>query len=378
MPPVPDPSIANDFPDLEAGLFALKQGDYKTAIAKLEAVPLPPEHPLTAKAQMGLAVAYARIGDALRAAALCQTLRQSENPQVSEWATRTLASLAARHPSIESLHTDATAATSPGSLAEADLTGFTPFDPAAPPDFTVDRSGFTLDPAPLHEQRVELPSVSDGSKLADAVSPVNRSTPVTENTAAFQEELVLEGMTTRIARKAKSGAESSGKTRSHPPVIDNKAVQSIVSNDQPLYQAVWRQAGRLKQGKSLGKVKLWRLLLLQVGTAIALFWMVQAIAYNTTLYYSIALTKIPFLRLIARTIQSACCPHSRHPGGALCRLSLAAGWVADRGLWAATAVVEQTGNLQPRNSTVAPAVLPSATHSHANAGHVANGCTCGV
>ena len=66
MSPVPDPSpTAQDFPNLEAGLAALQQGDYKTAIAQLESIPLLPEHALTAKAQMGLVAAYARTGTAV-------------------------------------------------------------------------------------------------------------------------------------------------------------------------------------------------------------------------------------------------------------------------------------------------------------------------
>lgn len=295
MPPVPDPSSIAD-PNLEAGLLALKQGDYKTAIAKLEATPLPPQHPLTAKAQMGLVVAYARTGEPLRAATLCHTLRQSDHPQVSEWATRTLASLAARNPQVDQLNTGTaeTMLAREAAATDADLTGFTPFDPAAPPDFTIDRSGSTLDPAALHQQRAALSSVSDGSIAAtDAILPTtNRSVSGVEATASQ-----LKGTTARTSRKSTSGAVSSGKLRSQAPAIDRKTVQPPALDAQPFYQAVWRQAGRLKQGKRLGKVKPLRLLLLQAGTAIALFWMVQTIAYNTSLYYSIVLTKIPLLDL---------------------------------------------------------------------------------
>lgn len=291
MPPVPDSSSIAD-PNLEAGLLALKQGDYKTAIAKLEAAPLPPHHPLTAKAQMGLAVAYTRVGEPLRAAALCQTLCQSENPQVNEWATRTLASLANHHPQVNQPGTDRaseTAAASPANVS--DLTGFTPFDPAAPPAFPVDRSSATLDAA-SPQQRLEPQSLDSQSLDSQSLEPQrvgdrSKSSPAVE---------MLEGATW-IANKRKSAAVSSSKARSHPATAGSQTVQPPALDDQPLYQAVWRQAGRLKQGKTLGKIKLLRLLLLQAGTAIALFWMVQAIAYNSALYYGIVLTKIPFLGL---------------------------------------------------------------------------------
>ncbi|MBD2036802.1 M48 family metalloprotease [Leptolyngbya sp. FACHB-321] len=308
MPPVPDPSpIAHDS-DLEAGLSALKQGDYKTAIAKLEAAPLLPQHPLTAKAQMGLVVAYARTGEPLRAAALCQTLQQSETPEVSEWASKTLASLAERYPQVDQLQDDRlrdaqletgpdlAATPSSSSLASdnADLTGFTPFDPTAPPTFTDDRSGFTpFDPAALHPQSSEPQAVDGGSEQPDVVLPkVNRSTANAEETAVR-----LEGQN---ISKVRSPAVSSGKKRPQgtaAAIASNPSQPTALEEPQSLYQAVWRQAGRLKQGKSLGKVKLLHLLLLQAGTAIALFWMVQTIAYYAAFYYRIALTAIPFLNI---------------------------------------------------------------------------------
>jgi len=309
MPPVPDPSpIAHDS-DLEAGLSALKQGDYKTAIAKLETAPLLPQHPLTAKAQMGLVVAYARTGEPLRAAALCQTLQQSETPQVSEWASRTLASLAERYPQVEQLNderlrgtqpeTDLNPAAIPSSSNfasdNADLTGFTPFDPAAPPTFTDDRSGFTpFDPAALRPQSSEPQTADGGSEQQDVVLPkVSRSVANAEETAVS-----LKGQTN--VSQAKSAAVSSGKKRPQvtaAAIASNPSQPTELDEPQSFYQAVWRQAGRLKQGKSLGKVKLLRLLLLQAGTAIALFWMVQTIAYHAAFYYRIALTAIPFLNI---------------------------------------------------------------------------------
>jgi len=75
---------------LKTGLAALKQGDYQTAIAHLEAVchdqPLPSL--FRNRAQMGLVVAYSKTGAIDRAFALCQTLTKSTNPQVQEWAVR--------------------------------------------------------------------------------------------------------------------------------------------------------------------------------------------------------------------------------------------------------------------------------------------------
>ncbi|MBW4694914.1 MAG: M48 family metalloprotease [Lyngbya sp. HA4199-MV5] len=310
MPPVPDSSsIAQTVPDLEAGLTALKQGDYKTAIANLEAVPLAPDHPLTAKAQMGLAVAYARTGDPLRSASLCQALRQSSNRQVSTWATQTLASLMESNPHLAGQIQSAVPATFTPTVEPAppplpapvltpepaadDLTGFTPFDPSDPPDFASDDRESFLDTAPQphpladgsSERTTTIQSDADGANV-----------PITHQPASSRDETAfLPEESARMMRRTAPGWE--GRSSSTVDRFNGKVPQPALVEEQPLYQATWRQAERLAQGKSLGKVKLLRLLLLQAGTAVVLFWMVQAIVYNTTLYYSIALTKIPFLNL---------------------------------------------------------------------------------
>lgn len=72
---------------LEAGLFALKQGNYQTAIAQLE--PLASYQgngTASLQARVGLVMAYARSGEVRKAIALCQTLTDSQNPKVKEWA----------------------------------------------------------------------------------------------------------------------------------------------------------------------------------------------------------------------------------------------------------------------------------------------------
>jgi Zn-dependent protease with chaperone function len=72
---------------LEAGLAALKQGNYYTAIANLE--PLAKEQSekkICLQAQVGLVMSYARTGEVLKAITLCQNLIANSNPQVQEWA----------------------------------------------------------------------------------------------------------------------------------------------------------------------------------------------------------------------------------------------------------------------------------------------------
>ncbi|MEA5619337.1 M48 family metalloprotease [Cronbergia sp. UHCC 0137] len=79
---------------LEAGLVALKQGNYDAAIAQLE--PIAKDQNLgnaCLQARVGLVMAYTRIGQVSKAIALCKNLAQSHNPQVQDWATRALSHL---------------------------------------------------------------------------------------------------------------------------------------------------------------------------------------------------------------------------------------------------------------------------------------------
>jgi Zn-dependent protease with chaperone function len=79
---------------LEAGLVALKQGNYQTAIALLQPVALSPSSDDTSlQAKVGLVMAYARSRHIAKAIALCQHLTESKNSQVQEWAIRALEQL---------------------------------------------------------------------------------------------------------------------------------------------------------------------------------------------------------------------------------------------------------------------------------------------
>lgn len=79
---------------LEAGLAALKQGNYQAAIAKLEPLASNQSNATAClQARVGLVMAYARCGEIRKAIALCQTLTESQNQQVKEWAQTALTHL---------------------------------------------------------------------------------------------------------------------------------------------------------------------------------------------------------------------------------------------------------------------------------------------
>jgi len=109
MPSHPEPS-------LDAGLTALKQGDYQKALAILQAVATTEGDARSGlQAQIGLVVAYARSGEVAHAIALCETLTQSQNLQVQEWAVRSLQQLTKPPQNAQTPKTD-------------NVTGFVPFD----------------------------------------------------------------------------------------------------------------------------------------------------------------------------------------------------------------------------------------------------------
>ncbi|SRR5579883_102387 len=90
MPSDPEPS-------LDAGITALKQGDYQTAISILKAVAITQGNDLAGlQAQIGLVVAYSRSGEVAAAIALSESLAQSQNQQVQEWAKHSLEQLIKR------------------------------------------------------------------------------------------------------------------------------------------------------------------------------------------------------------------------------------------------------------------------------------------
>ncbi|MBD2138784.1 M48 family metalloprotease [Anabaena sp. FACHB-1237] len=83
---------------LEAGLAALKQGNYQTAIANLE--PIANNHHQSKaclQAKVGLVMAYARTGEIAKAISLCEALIVSSKPDVQEWAKNALKHLKERN-----------------------------------------------------------------------------------------------------------------------------------------------------------------------------------------------------------------------------------------------------------------------------------------
>lgn len=303
MPPVPDPSStppSRAVADVEAGLAALKQGNYARAIALLETTRLPATHPLAMRSQMGLVIAYARNGDAVRAIELCQRLNQSENSQVRQWAAETLTSLAKRYPQLQTetagtegvqqnsnLQSSERAVEGWNTLArqenqsEVDLTGFVPLDQEVPTKAAVegDVTGF-----------VPIDSVAqarlDQGWNVETGNPSQPSQPPSGSQRSTQPR-----MTRRPGKREVLGQPVSAANQDLLSDAGDALVQP------PTFEPTWRNAGRAARGQSLGKVKVARFVLAQFATAIVLFWMVQTILFSSLSTLSSGLSRISFLQV---------------------------------------------------------------------------------
>lgn len=253
--------------NLKAGLAAFKDGNYPDAIALLRSVTTDPiDHPLLAKAQMGLVLAYERVGESGQAAELCQRLQQSTDPQLQAWAMQTMTALLKRHPEI----TVPSSGDDTQSEIQAD-----PATPASEAATTENVTGFipleTADPAiaPLPEPEATgfvTTSPSEKPLQPPQSSPLNRS---------------------RRSTRPSQSRSSSSLAEPPTPLRDDSI------DDQPsLYQPVWRLAGRAQQWKPLGKVNLLRLVGVEVFTVVALFWVIEQLLYQTASLYGNSLNRV--------------------------------------------------------------------------------------
>ncbi|MEX0268209.1 M48 family metalloprotease [Leptolyngbyaceae cyanobacterium UHCC 1019] len=228
--------------DLEAGLAAFKQEDYSTAALLLEnSLAISADQPLVARAQMALAIAYERLGETDQAAQVCQQLQNSSNEQVQTWATRTLVTLIKRHPHLASLTPIPSAVEEP-RVVDLDIL-----------DSSMDRSGF-----------VPLSSPTSANPAA-TVSSQTGFIPIDPASEDSDEE------------SASASVPVGSVSTSLPPI--SASTGAPVEQSVNLYQPTWRNAGRAKNWKPLGKVKRLQLAAVQIVTAIALFVGIQQMLY---------------------------------------------------------------------------------------------------
>lgn len=132
---------------LEAGLAAVKSEDWKTAKTILEAVAMDDNPQRAVQAQIGLVVVYAKTGDIAGAMTLSEILAQSNNPQIQEWANRSLEELLKRN------RNDINA------RIEEDGTGFVPFEDFTDSKPNINETIITPDNTPNHDNHEHSSSI---------------------------------------------------------------------------------------------------------------------------------------------------------------------------------------------------------------------------
>lgn len=254
MASVPQNSTRSDLKSLKAGLAALKQGNVETAIAHLESVPKTSPHAETGlQAQMGLVMAYDKIGQTARSIDLCRELSQSPNPKVQQWATRKLDRLGG-----DSLQPVSDSQPTPPP------TGFVPFSEKEPEGTPPDRH-----PPP------------NPTPILDRPTPENRESYPTAPLSPSPPESLDEP-------PSEVGASSGAPPPPCPPESSTA--------DASTPPRSWRNAGRADRPKPLKGAKIGQLRSMQIFSAIVLFAllleMVRAFAgvTNEILYL------IPFTR----------------------------------------------------------------------------------
>jgi Zn-dependent protease with chaperone function len=237
---------------LEAGLAALKQQDYPTAIALLEsAAETAANQPPGIRAQMGLVAAYKATGNVKKAIALCSSLAKSPNSQVKAWGDRTLKQLIDSRPPKPPANKGKfgeilTAAPNSETPPE---TGFVAFDratetPKIPP--AGDVTGFVA----------FEPNVAPDRAKPKIVPPPTVKTSQLEKPAETSPEDASAAADTDIG-----GENSAGSPTDIPPFLSGDS-----------YELTWRQAGRAQGWRPLKRLKLAGFRLEAIACTIALFF----------------------------------------------------------------------------------------------------------
>jgi Zn-dependent protease with chaperone function len=235
---------------LEAGLVALKQGNYQTAIAKLIPVASNQENTTAnLQARVGLVMAYARTGQIRQATALCQTLTDSENTQVKEWAKVALTHLTKRKKK-NIISTNSSGFVALGNSQTA----------AAPKDKVTETTNNSNSSAVKSAtwQNEVMPSV-------EYRKPILESAPASTTGSLFG-------------------------SSSYIPVPEGEGSRRPSS---PIY---WRQAKRAKVWQPLRKPKLLPLRLISLATLVSVFWVLRAIIHLVMGWINSALVKLPYLQ----------------------------------------------------------------------------------
>lgn len=276
---------------LQAGLAALKQKDYSTAIAHLRQCQSA-DPPTRWKAQMGLAKAYLHTQQLEPAQQICQTLQTQPNPQVQDWARQTLQEIARRRSPPPQ---------PPQPIVAADPTGFTPTSKVQPPAASgsiADATGFVPLRSAAQTNDSDQSGVPSSNAAADRSGQTAQSRPADE--ISLQSPIHPAAQPTAIDPNSQADSPAALPTAPSSPQDTPTPIEP--SSLQPIADR-WRNAGRSSKWTSLGRVDVSSLWALEVGSIVLLFWLMRTscqILFGTWNWFSIRLnwlTRLPRLIL---------------------------------------------------------------------------------
>ncbi len=266
-------------PSLEDGLAALEQGNYSVAIAHLEGVrETELDDSLVTRASKALVTAYRESGDTEKAIALCQHLTQHPEFKLRDWGERNLAELVAEYPATPNssasestgfVLSDSTPSNSPAS----DPTGFVAFDQTSPNAKT---------PQQRTPSNIKQRLVSSTKRLFSNSKTQNPSPPAD-------------------ARRQGSAAPSKNTQSNSQSNTQNASLLPTAYSAPPTPHPTiftprprWRNSGRAKNWSPLKPLQLRRLWLVQILTAIALFWVLRVFLRFVMETTNTILVNLPF------------------------------------------------------------------------------------
>lgn len=238
---------------LKDGLAALKKEDYRVAKIILEDVAARDDDTnKSLQAQVGLVVAYSRSGEIEMAIAVCESLVQSNNSQVQQWAENSLKQLRKKYPEKNTkLHS----------------TGFVAFE----------------------SSEDEIEELSEFPSITTPTPPP--PPPLFSN---------LEAINTSTWKKP--GEQTKKRPRGGEIVPASQAnSQANFTSANVNSNIHWRSGGRAKVWQPLPKanfIKSIRLPLLGIATGVALFWVVRALVQLVMQLINDILVALPFLEPI--------------------------------------------------------------------------------
>src|SRR5919202_1180060 len=277
-------------PSLDDGQRALEQGNYSVAIANFEGVcEMELDDSLITRAAIGLVKAYRATGDTQKAIAICQNLTQHPDPKVRKWATSTLAEMPALGPATP-------------NPSASDSTGFVPLDGKAPNPSASDSTGFVAFDQTPSQPTTPQPGTSSTikQKLRDSTKRLFSNSKTQGNptgTASTKGQADGRGPSNAaLSENSQLNSESTTANSSQLP-----ASYSPPSTPHPsLYtpRPRWRNSGRAQNWSPLKKLRFIRLWLIEIVTAIALFWVLHFVVRFALRTTNDLLVKLPFLEPI--------------------------------------------------------------------------------